>query len=56
MAEVYATPDHVSPEPQEVSVDTLARKNLKARDIGHKGLMTGVTTFMRLWGPVAAVA
>ena len=26
MAEVYATPDHVSPEPHEVSVDTLSQK------------------------------
>ena len=29
MAEVYATPDHVSPEPQEVSVDTLAQEELE---------------------------
>ena len=28
MAEVYETPDHASPEPQEVSVDTLAREEL----------------------------
>ena len=28
MAEVYATPDHISPEPQEVSVDTLAQEEL----------------------------
>ena len=29
MAEVYATPDHVSPEPQAVSVDTLAQEELE---------------------------
>ena len=28
MAEVYETPDHESPEPQEVSVDTLALEEL----------------------------
>ena len=28
MAEVYETPDHASPEPQEVSVDTLAQEEL----------------------------
>ena len=30
MAEVYETPDHNSPEPEEVFVDTLARKELRA--------------------------
>ena len=29
MAEVYTTPDHDSPEPQEVSVDTLAQEELE---------------------------
>ena len=29
MAEVYETPDHVSPEPQAVSVDTLAQEELE---------------------------
>ena len=29
MAEVYETPDHISPEPQEVSVDTLAQEELE---------------------------
>ena len=28
MAEVYETPDHASPEPQEVSVDTLAQEEI----------------------------
>ena len=28
MAEVYSTPVHDSPEPQEVSVDTLAQEEL----------------------------
>ena len=28
MAEVYETPDHASPEPQEVSFDILAREEL----------------------------
>ena len=36
MAEVYATPDHISPEPQEVSVDTLAREELE-------GILGGVS-------------
>ena len=29
MAEVYETPDHISPEPQAVSVDTLAQEELE---------------------------
>ena len=29
MAEVYETPDYRSPEPQEVSVDTLAQEELE---------------------------
>ena len=37
MAEVYETPDHESPEPQEVSVDTLALEELD-------GIQSGLST------------
>ena len=41
MAEVYATPNHVSPEPQEVSVDTLAQEELVDAGWGCTGECCG---------------